>query len=171
MTALKYYLFVLAIIGGSSVLDAQKFAHVNSADLVQSHPKVVTANAELEAFRKSLSDPFEAKVKAFQAKAQFFQEELQAGTLSKVSAQTRQAELQKEQDSLNTEDQQNQFAVMQKREMLLKPILAEVDSVLQVVGKEGKYTMIFDDSVTGALLYAPESEDLTEAVKARIKQN
>jgi outer membrane protein len=148
--------------------NAQKFGHVNSAQLVQNHPGIPAANAALDAYRKSLSDPFEAKTKAFQSKYQFYMEEMQAGTLSKVSAQTRQEDLQKEQDALNQEGQQIQNSILQKRSEVLQPILVEVDSVITLIGKEGKYTMIFDDSANGALLYAPDADDLTETVKARI---
>ena len=132
-------------------VQAQKFGHINSAQLIEAHPKVVTANAELEAYRKSVMDPFEAKAKAFESKASFFMAEVNAGTLSKVTAQTRQEELQKEQQDLQTEQQQIEFAILQKREQLLQPILTEIDSIIQAVGKEGSYSMIFDTSVTGAL--------------------
>jgi outer membrane protein len=150
-------------------VSAQKFAHLNSAELIESHPKVAVANTELESFQKSLVEPFEAKAKTFESKYLFFLEEVNAGTLSKISQQTRQQELQKEQKDLSTEEQQIQFAIMQKREQLLEPILAEVDSLIQAFGEEGKYTMIFDTSVNGALLYAVEAENVTEAVKARMK--
>ena len=150
-------------------MSAQKFGHVNSAELIQGHPKVLTANTELEAFRKSVMDPFEVKAKAFQSKASFFQEEINAGTLSKVTAQTRQEELQKEQDALTTEQQQIEFSIMQKREALLQPILSEIDTILQTIGKEGNYLIIFDTSVQGALLFAQDSDDLSAAVKAKIK--
>jgi Skp family chaperone for outer membrane proteins len=59
---------------------------------------------------------------------------------------------------------------MQKRQELLQPILTEVDSVIQVIGKEGKYTMIFDTSVSGALLFAEDGNDLTDTVQARLKK-
>jgi outer membrane protein len=150
-------------------LQAQKFGHLNSAMLIEAHPKVAPANAELEAFRKSVMDPFAEKAKGFESRYTFFMEEMNAGTLSKVSAQTRQQELQKEQQELQTEEQQIEFSILQKREALLQPILAEIDTIIQTIGKEGKYTFIFDTSVTGALLFAQESEDLTETVKAKIK--
>ena len=147
---------------------AQKFGHVNSALLVQNHPGITAANAELETFRKSMTDPFEVKTKAFQSKYQFFMEEMQAGTLSKVTADSRQAELAKEQDDLNKEGQQIQYSIMQKRDLILQPILAQVDSMITVIGKEGKYTMIFDNSGNGALLVSNPSDDVTEAVKAKL---
>ena len=168
MRVIRHFILLALCVISFQGLQAQRYGHVNSALLVESHPRVATANTELDEFRKSVSAPFEAKTKTFQSKYEFFMQEMNAGTLSKVSAQTRQEELQKEQDALNTEGQQIQFSIMQKREQLLQPILAQVDSVIQVVAKEGKYTMIFDNSVNGALLYAAQGEDLTEAVKTRV---
>ena len=162
-------LSLIFLLSSYQTMSAQKFGHINSAMIIQGHPKVITANTELEAFRKSVMDPYEAKAKAFESRAIFFQEEMTAGTLSKVTAQTRQEELQKEQQDLTTEQQQIEFSIMQKREQLLQPILAEVDTIIQTIGKEGSYTIIFDTSVQGALLFAQESEDLTETVKAKIK--
>ena len=162
-------LFLSILMTSFQAVQAQKFGHINSAQLIEAHPKVVTANAELEAYRKSVMDPFEAKAKAFESKASFFMAEVNAGTLSKVTAQTRQEELQKEQQALQTEQQQIEFAILQKREQLLQPILTEIDSIIQAVGKEGSYSMIFDTSVTGALLFAQDSDNLTETIKAKLK--
>jgi len=163
------FLLFTGLLMAAQVSSAQKFGYVNSAQLIEAHPKVPAANADLETFRKSVMDPFEVKAKAFESKYRFFMEEVSAGTLSKVTAQTRQQELQKEQQELQTEQQQLEFSIMQKREALLQPILTEIDSIIQSFGKESKYTMIFDTSVSGALLYAVESDDLTEAIKAKLK--
>lgn len=148
---------------------AQKFGYVNSANLIESHPKVAGANTELETYRKSIMDPFEAKAKAFQSKYDFFVQEVNAGTISKVTAQSRAEALQAEQDSLKKEQQQLEFSIIQKRQALLQPILTEIDSIIQVMGKEEKYTMIFDTSVNGGLLFAQETDDLTDKIKARLK--
>lgn len=169
MKSIFRYLFVIALTVTLQSAFAQKFGYINSAQLIEAHPGVPTANTELETFRKSIMDPFEAKAKAFESKYNFFMEEVNAGTLSKVSAQTRQQELQKEQSELQTEQQQIEFTILQKREALLQPILTEIDSIIQAYGKENTYSMIFDTSVSGALLYATESDDLTEIIKGKIK--
>lgn len=167
----KLILFCLvAFLAGTQQINAQKFGHVNSAQIIQDHPLIRPANAQLENFQKSLLDPLDLKAKAFEAKYHAFLEEANNGNLSQVASQNKQAELQTQQDSLATEEQQIKFKVMQKREELLQPILTEVDSIIQVVGKEGNYTMIFDTSVSGALLFADDGNDLTEAVKARLKK-
>ena len=165
---MRYFILSAVMMLMASWSFAQKFGHVNSALLVQNHPGITAANTELEAYRKSVTDPFEVKTKAFQSKYQFFMEEMQAGTLSKVSADTKQAELAKEQDALSKEGQQIQYAIMQKRDQILQPILAEVDSMITIIGKEGKYTMIFDNSGNGALLVSNPSDDVTETVKAKL---
>jgi outer membrane protein len=162
------FLFSFFLLGTENAA-AQKFGYVNSAQLIEAHPKVPGANTELETFRKSVMDPFEAKAKAFESKYMFFVEEVNAGTLSKVSAQTRQQELQKEQQELQTEQQQLEFSILQKREQLLQPILTEIDSIIQTFGKDNAYTMIFDTSVQGAILFTTESENLTEQIKAKFK--
>ena len=170
---MKYKLSLLSLlvfIALSSQMNAQKFGHINSAVIIQSHPMVATANTELEAYQKSQYDAFEVKTKDFETKYNAFMQEANSGTLSQVATQNKQMELQTMQDSLASEEQQIKFKVMQKRESLLQPILTEVDSVIQVIGKEGNYTMIFDTSVTGALLFAENANDLTEAVQARLKK-
>jgi Skp family chaperone for outer membrane proteins len=167
MHKMRSFILLAVFISIAALSFGQKFGHVNSALIVQNHPGIPAANTELDAFRKSLTDPFDAKTKAFQSKYQFFMEEMEAGTLSKVSSQSRQAELQKEQDDLNKEGQQIQYSIMQKRDLVLQPILAQVDSIISVVGKEGKYTMIFDDSANGALLFSNPADDLTDQVKVK----
>ena len=162
-------LFLSLFISFISVLpaiNAQKFGHINSAVIIEHHPKVAAANLELESFQKILVDSFTMKAKAFEDKYTAYLQQSNSGTLSQVMAETKQNELRAEQQALSTEEQQLQFRILQRRELLLKPILAEVDAIIQSVGKEGNYTMIFDTSVPGALLFATESEDLTEKVKS-----
>ncbi len=156
---------VVVFIASLQMLNAQKFGHINSAMIIESHPKVAEANVQLESFRKMLVDSFSVKVQAFEVKYTTFLEETSTGVLSQVKAEAKQNELKAEQQALSTGEQQVQFRILQKREALLKPILTEVDNAIQAIGKAGNYTMIFDTSVAGALLFAAESDDLTEHVK------
>ncbi len=163
----KFVFALLVIIMASlSVVNAQKFGHINSALIIEQHPKVASANAELEAFQKILVDSFTVRAKAFEDKYRAFLEQANSGTMSQVMSETKQNELREEQQTLKTGEEQLQFRILQKRESLLKPILAEVDAIIQAVGKEGNYTMIFDTSVPGALLFAVDADDLTEKIKS-----
>ena len=164
---MKYLFSLLLLASLVTPAASQKFGHVNTAIIIQEHPNVATANTQLEAFQKSLVDPFKEKTALFQTKVQTFYQESNTGNLSSVQIQTRQAELQAEQKALAEEEDQIQFRILQKREEYLQPILTEVDSIIQSIGKEGRYTMIFDTSVAGALLFATESEDLTAQVQSK----
>jgi len=114
---------IVALLSVGQQLHAQKFGHINSAQIIQDHPLIGPANTELEAFQKSLLDPHDVKTKAFETKYHAFVDQANSGTLSQLATQNKQAELQTEQDSLSSEEQQIKFKVMQKREALLQPIL------------------------------------------------
>ena len=115
---MRFFLPAILLVLLVGKLDAQKFGYINSALIIQAHPKVATANAELEAFQKSLLDPFTLKAKAFEEKYKMYLEQAAAGTLSKVDAEAKQAELTTEQQALNTEDQQIQFQLLQKKRII-----------------------------------------------------
>ncbi len=171
---MKFKLFptlIVMLIASFQMMSAQKFGHINSAMIIESHPKVAEANVQLESFRKMLVDSFSVKVQAFEVKYKTFLEETTTGSLSQVKAEVKQNELKAEQQTLGTEEQQIQFRILQKREELLKPILTDVDNIIQAIGKAGNYTMIFDTSVAGALLFAAESDDLTDQVKTSCMAN
>ncbi len=163
---MKFGLLALGLFMSSLHVDAQKFGYINSAQIIEAHPMVSGANAELETFQKSQLEPFEVKAKTFQDKYRKYLEDANSGVMSQVTMEAKQNELRTEQQALGEEEQQIKFKILQKREELLKPILTEVDNIIQAIGKEGQYTMIFDTSVGGALLYTIESDDLTAAVKA-----
>ncbi len=162
-------LVFIFLTGVLSTAEAQKFGYINTTELIETHPQVAVANKTLEMYSDSLVLPFEEKAMAFQKKYEFFREEVNAGTLSRVSQDSRALALQEEQQALQEEDQKIQGAIALKRDLLLRPILAEIDSVIQVTGKEGNYHMIFDASVSGTLLYAVEGDDLTATIKEKIQ--
>lgn len=170
MNKLILFCSAFLILAFSQTGNAQKFGHVNSSDIIQAHPMISTANTQLDTYQKSLMGPYDTQSKAFEAQYKVFVDETNSGTLSQVATQNKQAALQTQQDSLTSMEQQIKFKVMQKREALLRPILTEVDSIIQTIGKEGHYTMIFDTSVSGALLFAEEGNDLTDTVKSRLKK-
>ena len=53
-----------------------------------------------------------------------------------------------------------------RRNSLLEPILTEVREAIKVVAKENGYLMVFDIS-SGAMLFAAETDDVTELVKKK----
>ena len=162
-------LFCALTMIGFNELNAQKFGHLNSQLILESHPKVQGASSELDTYTQQENKKFEDKAKAFQAKVDKFRQDVGSGILSQVQIAQQEEALGKEQQELAQEEQQVKFRILQKREELLNPILQSVDVIIKEIGKEEGYTMIFDTSVPGTIIYAIESDDITEKVKAKIQ--
>lgn len=156
-------LFILA----AGFMHAQKFGHLNYGNLLLDLPQVVSANTQLEAFQKPLIDQVEARYKTFQASYQKALAEGQKGTMSPLEQKQKEEELMKEQQAIAKLEQDTQAKMMKKREELLKPILKQIENAVTAVGKEGGYSGIFDTS-NGQLLYAVDSEDVMDKVKAKL---
>ncbi|MDX1476987.1 MAG: OmpH family outer membrane protein [Saprospiraceae bacterium] len=153
---------------GLATVSAQKFGYLNSNELLASMPDVKAADAALETYQKELVSQGQAKVKAFETNYTKYMTDVNEGLLSKIQMQEREAALGQEQQAIADFEKEVQLKVLQKREELLKPILNKVDEAIQAVGKEGGYTMIFDSGTSGAMLYAPEGENIIALIKAKL---
>lgn len=164
---------ILALILCTTVVtgaNAQKFGYVNTAVLLSELPEVQAADTQLEAYQSQLVAEGQAKVRLFEQNYQAFMAEANSGEFSKVQMAQKEQSLQAEQQAIQAFEQEVQDLIMAKRQELLSPILQKVDIAIQALGKEGGYTFIFDLSAQGAMLYAPDSDDITELVKAKIAE-
>lgn len=145
----------------------QKFGHLNSGNLLDLMPEVKQADNNLLSFREGITVDFQTKVEKFQKKYEEFATQVQSGNLAERDQQMKEQELNMEQQELVQMEQEIQQKIMVKREQLLAPILEKVDEAIKSVGKEDNYAFIFDTS-TGATLFALDSDDVTEKVKAKL---
>ena len=85
---------------------------------------------------------------------------------------------EKEQELLRSEQQIQKFQmdkfgpegeIYRKQNQLLKPVLAKVDEAIQAVGKRQQYDYIMD-AVGGAIVYALDSNNLTEDVIEELRK-
>ena len=162
------FLLILLSVTTFSTATAQKYGHLNSGNLIMSIPEAQAAEKELATYRDQLISALEEKGKLIQADALKLQQDYDAGTLSQVKAEEKQAAIVKKGQGLRQEEIEVGNKVAKKREELLKPILDKIDVALKEVGKEGKYTMIFDTGIFNALLYIEDSDDVMPLVKAKL---
>ncbi len=149
-------------------LQAQKFGHLNSGNLLIQIPATKAADDKLKAMQDSLVTVGEARAKAVQQEYQAFVKLYEEGNVPPAEAQKKQAEFeQKEKGLAQLEDEIVAF-VTKKRQELLGPILDSLDKALKEVGKEGGYTMIFDTSVFNTILFAKDTDDVEPLVKAKM---
>ncbi|MEM9548111.1 MAG: OmpH family outer membrane protein [Bacteroidota bacterium] len=159
--------FLLVALFFSSTGIAQKFAHINSQQLLVDSPLVKTADEQLQTFQNGLISKGQDMVKAFETDYQSYVAEVDAGSLNKIQMGQREAELTKTQEAIQKYEVEVQQKIAAKREELYKPILDKAKVAIDAIGKEGNYTMIFDTGTNG-LLFAVESEDILAQVKAKL---
>ena len=149
-------------------VNAQKFGHINTGNLLMQMPETKAADSLLKIYQDSLVAIGQVKGKAFQEEISAFAKEYQEGNLTPVVAQKKQTELQQKKDALEALQGEVIDLVGNKREALLAPILDKVQEAINSVGKEGNYTMIFDTSIFNTILFAQESDDLEGIVKKKL---
>lgn len=159
--------FTLSLLGATLMANAQKIGYLNSAALLSQMDEVKQADSQLETYQKQLQKQFQTKVEAFQKKYEEVAKKEKAGLLTKAQLEAEAKKMQDEQQSLAAEEQTLAKNVQEKREKELQPILEKVNKVIADVAKEKGYNYVMDSS-TPVLLYADESMDLSEAVKAKL---
>lgn len=166
------FLTLAVLFTGATALQAQtpaapKYGHMNLGNLLESLPETKKANDDLKVFTDKLAAKDDSLTKAFQAAYSQLEQEYNAGTLTPVQAQTRQEELQKQQTVIQAFEEEAQKQANARRDELLRPILEKVDAAVKAVARENGYLMIFDTG-SGAMLFAAETDDVTELVKKKL---
>lgn len=159
--------FILAIFVMATSAFAQKFGHINSQQLLFESPLVKAADAEISTYQEGLISKGKAMVAKLEADYNKYVAEADAGGLSKVQMAQREAELGKSQQAIQKYEVEVQQKIAVKKEELYKPILEEAKKAIDEIGAAENYTMIFDTGGNG-LLFAVESEDLLDKVKAKL---
>jgi outer membrane protein len=160
------FLFVAFVIMATT-LQAQKFGYVFSIQILAEFPETKIADANLETLQKQLQKKFEGMYTDAQNKAKQFQDDFQAGNLSPKQQEDAQATMAAEEKKIVEFQQKIQKQIEDKRNELYGPILEKVDAAIKEVAKEEGMTMVFNAD-TQVLLYADESTNVTDKVKAKL---
>ncbi|MCG8330499.1 MAG: OmpH family outer membrane protein [Chitinophagales bacterium] len=166
---MKNFLLLAALLfAGALNMNAQKYGHMNFGSVIAALPETEAADKELEAYQKQLNADVEKRATAWQGKVQAFYTAVEGGTLTPVQQQQQQQALEKEQQEILQLQQSIAQKVQMKRQSLLEPIVSKVEGAINTVAKENGYQFIFDTSVFNAILFAEESDDVSEMVKAKL---
>ena len=161
---LLVFLFGLALALPALAQSTAKVAVIDVERILLESAKGKRALEELEALRKQKTD----QMRTMQEEIQQLRTRLQEGSLS--LAEDRIAELRKQAEDKMIAFQRfqddAQRELTKKREEVLGSIEKEVFPVINAVGEEGGYTMIFNKFNSG-LVYADEAIDITAEVIER----
>lgn len=159
----KTFLLVIALFLFAITTNAQKYGHVNSAEILKIMPGVDSIQIKLVAFQSELEDEFESMMTEFQTKKDKFDKD--AGTMSSAVRQVREKELM----DLQTRIQEFQYGVQddleEKKYELVKPFQEKLQNAINDIAKENSFTYVFD---VQTLLYYDKGEDITDLVKKKL---
>ena len=162
MTITKYFILSSALL---SFVTAQiKIGYVDSNVIMSNFEEVRQVQVDLEKEQRRLESEFNNLVAQMDSLQQDY--ERQRLLMSETRRQEKENEMIKMKKSIE-EFQLKKFGpegeIYRKQNELLKPVLAKIDAAIQIVGSEQGYDFIMD-AMSGALLYALDSHNLTEYV-------
>lgn len=147
---------------------AQKYGYVNSREILNEIPEVKEANANLDAFKLQLQKKGQEMVQALQEKAKELERKQASGEISPKQLEEEAKKLQEEEEKIREFERTSQEKLYKKGEELLKPIQDKANAALKQLAQEGGYDYIFDSGM-GIILYADESTNLNQKLKAKLQ--
>ena len=143
---------------------AQKYGHVNTAELFQLMPELKDVTARLDSLNKQYEELLVNMQEEYQKKAQEYEQK--AATMTDAMKQIQEEELYTMQQRLQTTYQTAQQDIAQKRQEFVAPVQEKMLKAIQAVGQEKGFTYIFD---TAAMVYVdPSATDVMADVKAKL---
>ena len=162
-------LVLTAAVGGSAAAQTvPKIGYVNSAAILAQAPGRAEAEAQ-----------FNSEVKAYQAQLQRMSDSLQllaanfdkeAPKLDSATRETRAKSIRGKETDYQTRARQLDEQMQNRQAELVRPIMENLQKIIEAVRAEDKYSMIFDvGSQTSIIVAADKSLDITPKVLARVK--
>lgn len=150
----------------------QKFAHLNSALIIEAMPEYKAGQTTLEALSKTKSAEIDKMIGEYQTKYQSAQ--AKERTLSKANEevvgkelQTIATELEDLRKRIDDAKAKAQQELEQKNTEVFNPIRIKADNAIKAVSKEKGYAYVFD-TANPALVYFDGGEDITALIKTKL---
>lgn len=143
----------------------QKFAVVNSQEIMQLMIVKDSVDVKLQAYQQELSNAYEGMVAETTTKSQELQQKL--ATMSDAVAKQKEKELNQLYQNVQEFERIAQTEIQQKQQTLSAPVLEKLQAAITKIGKSGAYTFVLDSAQP---LYVNESTvtDITAQVKTAL---
>lgn len=145
---------------------AQKFAHVNTATIIQAMPEYTAAQNEMQTLTKTYEDELKRMQDEFKTKLDDY--EKNKATLPDAVKQRRESELQDLNQRMQQYYQTSQEELQKAQQTKMQTITAKVTEAIKEVGTAGGYVYVMD--VTSGIPFINEtlSTDVTAQVKSKL---
>jgi outer membrane protein len=162
---MKKYFVLLILILCATIVNAQKYAFINSEYILSKMPEYKEAKDRLDKMADRWSKEVEERNKVLVQKKELFNKE--EVLLPSEEKEKRQEEIKKLDNEI-LELQQARFGVsgeyFQKRQELVKPIQDKVYDAMQRIATKRGYSFIFDKSNQSSLVFADKKFDLSDEI-------
>jgi len=147
-----------------------KIGYVDSNEIMNNFEEIRQVQVDLEKEQKRLEAEFNDLVYSLDSLKQDY--ERQRLLMSDTRRNEKETEIANKEKSIQ-KFQLDKFGpegeIYRKQNQLLKPVLGKIDEAIQKVGNERGYDFILD-AMSGALLYALDSHNLTEDVMEELSK-
>src|SRR5574344_1069767 len=169
ITIMKKIIVLLVLLSGAFLVNAQKFACVDSEYILSNMPEYKQAQKELEDVSLSWQKEVETKLaevdkmyKSYQAEAILLPEELKSKKENEI------VEAEKEAKNLQKQRFGNDGDLAKKRSELVKPIQDKIYNAIEKIAQEKNYSVIFDKASGATVLYIDDKTDVSDLVLAEL---
>ncbi len=163
---MKKRLVAILLMVAPLAIFAQKFGHLNSADIIQAMPEYQKAQTEIQELEKQCTNELQLMEQELAKKSEAYEKE--KATLPANIQQRRETELQELYARMQQYYQQSQQELQQASQEKMAALTEKITKAIKEVGVAGGYVYIFD--LTSGIPYISEtlSTDVTAAVKSKL---
>ena len=171
MRKFKVYIFIVFFVG-FIFSDEIKIGYIDSNRIMNELDKVREIQIELEKEQRKMESEMESMISMRDSLIQSY--ERQQILMNEQRKLEKQKEIQEVSQNIERFQMEkfgpNGGEIYKIQNQLLAPVLSEIDAAIQKIGKERGYDFIMD-AVSGALVYAIDSHDLTNEVIEELRKD
>jgi outer membrane protein len=163
---MKRMILAVGIFSMAFVLQAQKFGHVNSEQLIQAMPEADSAQTKLQ----ELQQYYELELERIQVEINKKIEEFNQNeaTMSDLIKEAKASEVQELQMRLQNYSQTAQQDMQQQSAVIMQPVMEKARGAIDEVAREHGLIYVFDISQGNPVYTSEESLDMLPLVKAKL---
>lgn len=159
-------IFLLSFVFIQQMIAQSKFGYVNSQEILNLMPGMKNVEIQLQEFQKDLETEYNTQLSEFERLSGELNKMMKDGA-SETLLNLKKEEVYKKQELIQKLQQAYETELMEKEQLLLKPLLTELQKAINEVAKEKSINYVFDLS-QGTLLFVTESDNISMDVKQKL---
>lgn len=163
---MKRMILAVGILTIAFAVQAQKFGHLSSEELLQAMPEYDSAQTTLQ----ELQEFYELEIERIQVEINKKIEAFNQGeaTMSALIKEAKASEIQELQMRLQNYSQTAQQDLQRQSMVVIQPVMEKARKAIDAVAKEKGLIYVFDLSQGNPVYTSPESLDMLPLVKAKL---